>query len=236
MRSLAELQDLFRSRGVISASQSEIRKFRFFDSQIVPAAGTTQLTFFQNPIGQGITSSLGNAVGAAKTKYDTNMTSPGSLPNGQAFLIESIEFVFEPGASAAANTFLPAPPNTFAAAAAAAQLAQLQDVNIMRLGGLLEFQIVQKLYLQDGPLGMFPGKCSFNIDIGLASNSATTSEVSGVNGRASGRPYYFEPEISLPPLVNFSVNAVWPGAVPLPSGFNGRASVYLDGYLSQVLQ
>ena len=56
-----------------------------FDHQAYAAAGTTQLTFFALPQGQG-----------GKTASDTNMVAAGQLPANQEFLVQSIEVLLFP--------------------------------------------------------------------------------------------------------------------------------------------
>lgn len=216
--------------------QAEVIRQRLYDFQLYPTAGQAQLTFFQLPIGQGITSSLGAAVGSAKTYADTNMESSGLLPNPKAYLAESIEIILEPGSSAAANTFAHAPPNVFAVAAALTVLNQIQDVNIIRVSGWLEFYIGSKTYLYEAPLGTFPPKVRMEIDGMIASNSATVAEVGAVVGRWAGRPYYLDPPISLASLQNFAMYLKWPGAVATPSGFNARIGIAMDGALFRLSQ
>lgn len=66
----------FNSRRVTNPSQSEIIRNRFYDYQLYPTAGNTQLTFFSSPVGQGLTSALGGTVGSGKTLWDTNLELP----------------------------------------------------------------------------------------------------------------------------------------------------------------
>ena len=216
--------------------QAEACRNRLYDHQLYPAVGQAQMAFFQLPVGQGITSSLGAVVGTAKTLADTNMEVSGALPRPKSFLVESIEVLFEPGSSAAANTFLMAPPNVFNAAAATAVLAQLSDINTVRISGWLEFYIGSKIYLTESPIGLFPQKTGMDLNVAIANNSATTSEVAAVAARWEGRPYFLDPPITLESLQNFSVTLKWPGAVALPSGFNGRIGVGLDGVLYRLSQ
>jgi hypothetical protein len=56
-----------------------------YDTVAIPAAGSTRLTFFAIPLGQG-TTALGGA--AAKHLGDTNMDLAGQLPSGFAFQIQ----------------------------------------------------------------------------------------------------------------------------------------------------
>ena len=226
----------FNSRRVTNPSQSEIIRQRFYDYQLLPTAGTSQLSFFQQPIGQGITSALGGTVGSGTTMWDTNLELGGTLPSGKAFMCESIEVVFFPGSVSTANTFTPIKPFEFNAAAAVTIAGQLADVNSFYLSGLLEFNILSKNYLRETPLIAFPPKTSLQMDAAVSTNSATVGINVVQNGRAIGRPYYISPEIALQPAVNFEVLIKWPAAVATPSGFNARVGVILDGYFMRASQ
>jgi hypothetical protein len=109
----------FNARRVTNPGQSEIIRQRLYDYQLYANAGTTQLSFFQQPVGSGLTSAIGSTVGAVKTLWDTNMTLGGTLPSGQAYMVESIEVVFFPGSVTTANTYTPIGMSTFNATAAA---------------------------------------------------------------------------------------------------------------------
>lgn len=220
----------FAAGRVTNPASSEVIRQRLYDYQLYPTAGSTQLTFFALPIGQGIATAPGSAVGSAKTIHDTNLTQASTLPSGLAFIVESIEVAFFPGKSAAANTFTPADIAVFAAVAAQAVEGAANDVNAFYTGGLLRFKILQKDYLIETPLKAFPSKTHIRADASTASNSATTAEVGTIIARAEGRPYIVDPIITLQPAVNFSVTLEWPGVVATPSGFNGRVGVILDGY------
>lgn len=226
----------FNARRVTNPSQSEIVRQRFYDYQLYATAGTTQLTFFSSPVGQGLTTALGGTAGTAKTLWDTNLELPNTLPSGKAFMIESIEVVFFPGSVATASTYTPISPSTSTAVAAAAQFTQLADVNSFYQSGMLELNILSKNYLRETPLIAFPPKANFNLDMAAATNSATTFSVAGMNMRAAGRPYYLEPTIALQPAVNFEVVLRFPAAVATPSGFNARVGVILDGYFMRASQ
>jgi len=226
----------FNSRRVTNPSQSEVVRQRLYDYQLYPTAGATQFAFFQQPIGQGITSAVGGTVGSGKTQWDTNMELGGTLPSGKAFLIESIEVFFMPGSVSTANTFTPIRPLEFNATASATVGGQLADVNQIYQSGMLELNILSKNYLRETPLIAFPPKTQFNLDVGIASNSATTAVNVAENMRAAGRPYYIDPTIALQPAVNFEVLIRFPAAVATPSGFNGRIGVILDGYFMRASQ
>jgi hypothetical protein len=226
----------FNARRVTNPGQSEIVRQRFYDYQLYPTAGVTQIAFFQQPIGQGLTTALGGTAGTGKTVFDTNLELGGTLPSGKAFMIESIEVIFFPGSVSTSNTFTVVSPALFNATAAAAVSAQLADVNSFYQSGLLELNILSKNYLRETPLIAFPPKANFNLDAAYASNSATTATVGAVNMRAAGRPYYIDPTIALQPAVNFEVLLRFPAAVATPSGFNARVGVILDGYFMRASQ
>lgn len=235
MAKVPTLADFNRAR-VTNKSQSEVLRQRLYDYQLYPTAGSTQLSFFQQPVGSGVTSAQGAAVGAAKTQWDTNMEIGGALPSGKQFMIESIEVVFKPGSVATAHTYTPANLSLFAAVAVAALAGQLNDVNTFYQSGMLELNVLSKNYLRETPLEAFPPKAALDVSAGLSTNSATTSEVAAVLGKASGRPYYLDPVVSIQPAVNFEVLLRWPAAVATHSGFNARVGILLDGFLCRASQ
>jgi len=226
----------FNARRVTNPSQSEIVRQRFYDYQLYAQAGTTQLTFFSLPVGQGVTTAQGGTVGTAKTLWDTNLELPNTLPSGKAFMIESIEVMFFPGSVADANTYTVASPVLFNTTAAAAVSAQLADVNRFHQAGMLELNILSKNYLRETPMIAFPPKANFALDAAYATNAAATALAGAVNMRSAGRPYYIDPTIALQPAVNFEVVIKYPAAVSLPSGFNARVGVILDGYFMRASQ
>ena len=69
----------FNARRVTNPGQSEIVRQRFYDYQLYATAGVTQLSFFQQPIGQGLTTALGGTAGTGKTMWDTNLELGGTL-------------------------------------------------------------------------------------------------------------------------------------------------------------
>lgn len=226
----------FQANRVTNASQSEIYRNRLYDYLLYPAAGATQLSFFGAAAGQGITTALGATVGSPKTQWDTNLEMAGTLPSGKSFLAESIEVLYLPGSVSTANTYTPATLGVFVAVAAVAVFGPVNDVNTFYQGGMLEFNILSKNYLRETPLGAFPPKAWIGVDAAIGTNSATTS-VSGIQlAKATGRPYYLEPKITLQPAVNFEVLLKWPAVVAAPSGFNGRVGVLLDGCFMRASQ
>lgn len=226
----------FQAARVTNPSQSEIIRQSLYDHLLYAAAGQTQLSFFQAPVGQGYATALGSTASTPKTLADTNMQLGGQLPSGMAFLIESIELTFYPGTVSTANTYTAAGMAVFVAVAAATVLARLDDVNTFNQSGLLELNILQKNYLRETPCMRFPPKTHLGANVAVASNSATTSEVGAVNAFADGRPYYLEPRVSLQPAMNFEVVVKYPAAVAMPSTLNGRVGCFLDGFLNRASQ
>lgn len=226
----------FQSRRVTQTENAEVIRQSLYDFSLYPTAGAAAIAFFQSPIGQGFTSSVGAAAGSPKSINDTNMVLGGQLASGVAAMIESIEVCVYPGSVATANTYTLAALGLFAAAAAVTVMHPANDVNIILQSGVLRLQILQKDYLVETPLHRFPPKTYISPEGAIASNSATQSEVGFVATRAVGRPYYLEPEISIQSAVNFGVRLEWPGAVATPSGFNARVGVILDGYIWRAAQ
>jgi len=226
----------FDAGRVTNPGQSEVIRQSLYDFQLYPTAGQTQLNFFSQPAGQGLTSAVGATAGAAKSLSDTNLVLPNQLPSGSAFMIESIEVFFYAGSVSTANTYTPANISLFAAVSAAAVAGQLNDVNTVMQSGLLELNILQKNYLRETPLQRFPAKTGIDGNFAIASNSATTAETALANARATGRPYYIDPPVTLQPAVNFEVLLKWPGVVATGSGFNARIGVVLDGYTMRASQ
>jgi hypothetical protein len=175
-----------------------------YDSQAYPTAGTNQLTFFQNQLGQG----TGVISNAAKTLEDTNMQAGGSLPAMQAYIVCSIEIEVQPGVSS--SGFAAAElPSVFGAQGPA---SQVNDVYKIRATGYLVFNIGSKSYMNEGPLFKFPASNDFEIDAALSdattAGSAFQSRIA--YGKSVGAPYILAPNnLLLVPTQNFSVTLNW---------------------------
>lgn len=222
---------------VTNPDQSEVVRQRLYDYNLYPAAGATQINFFSQQIGTGITTAQGAAVGSTKTVWDTNMSLANQLPSGAAYIVETIEVVFVPGSSSSANTFIPALAANFDATAADAAVANFNDLNLFYESGLLEFNILQKTYLRETPLRAFPPKTGLGGAAAVTSNGAATG-ITSINAvTLQGRPYDLrDAMITLQPAVNFEVVLRWPALVPTPSTLNGRVGVILDGYFLRASQ
>lgn len=227
----------FEAGAVVNASQSEVIKQTLYDFQLYATAGTAQMSFFQQPVGQGVTSAPGGVVGTAKSVADTNMQLAGQLPSGVAYKIESIEVSFLPGSVSTANTYTMAALSLFNAAAAATVAGPVNDVNTFYQSGTLELNVLQKNYLRESPLMRFPPKATLDLSAAVSSNSATVGEVAVVLAKAGGRPYYMDVcPITIKPAIAFDVTLKWPGVVATPSGFNGRVGIILDGLMMRASQ
>ena len=223
----------FQSRRVTNPNQSEVIRQRYYDYQLYATAGYTQLNFFSQPIGSGLTSAPGAVAGTTKTRHDTNLEIANSLPSGKGVMIESLEVIFLPGSVSTANTYTAVALTTFAAAAAATVGNSITDIYTIYQSGLLELQILDKVMLSETPLLAFPPKAQFDGFAAIASNSATVGASASTFLKAAGRPYYLQPEVALRSGENFSVSVKWPGVVATPSGFNGRIGVILDGFVQR---
>lgn len=217
----------------------EIIKWSLYDSAIYIAAGQTSLNFFQTPIGQG-TSTQSGASAQTKQLGDTNMTQAGMLPNPQGFFINSIQIMALPGSTAAGTTdWKQQIPSNYNAAAAAAVQAGENDVYTMLAGGALTLTIGQKPYLQDAPLVKFPPAQRFELQTstGIATTvAATTPEILKATSHAGGNLYVLNPGIGLMSGQNFNVKVEWPVVMNLPSAFNGKLIVTLEGWLYRGVQ
>lgn len=213
---------------------AEVVRQSLYDFILYPTAGATSFTFFQNPIGQGLSSHPGNA-NNVKGPGDTNMESAGQLPSPKMFLATSVEVVFYPGSVNTANTFTPQVQSTFIAVPVAGtapiSLGAVNDMNFVLQSGWLNFFVGSKTYLNEASLVRFPPKARFELDAAVATNSATTGSIGVASGKAGGRPYYLDPPVLLVPNQNFIITINYPVAQATPSGFNGRIGVILDGFL-----
>lgn len=192
-----------------------------FDSAIYPAAGSTQLSFFSTPIGQGTSAFTG-----VKTASDTNMTLAGQLPANQYFLATAIEVLFLP----ATPTVTAGMPAAFGAQAVA---ASVNDAYIFRRSGNFNLTVGSKPYLQDAPMMKFPATADFKIDAALADVSSAAASLQSriAYGRSEGRPYILNPgNILIPSNQNFGVTLSWPEGLQAIAN-PARVMVSFQGYL-----
>jgi hypothetical protein len=214
-----------RQYSVNRAGQVEAVRQTLYDIQTYAQAGQASLNFFALPQGQGTTSHPGSS--GVKTKADTNMTTAGSLPSPQRFLVKSIEILFYPGLVI----------NNFNATAAATVGTFSNDIYAVAKSGYLDFVIGSKSYLTEAPLGRFPPKTRVETRNAVASNSATTAEISFDYAAWIGRPYLLDAPLYLESTQNFSITLNWPNVIALSAAdTTARIGVVLDGYLYRLSQ
>lgn len=226
----------FTANMVTQLGKIELIRQPLYDYILYPTAGSAApLAFFSVPQGGGLSSSSGN-VANPKGLADTNMQLAGQLPAPQAFWVEGIEVDLQPGSSAAASTFISQVPSAFAAANAATVQAGENDVSNVLGGGVLQLNISNKPYFQEGPLYRFPPRSALALDAALASTSATAGEVVKAKLRCVGDPNRLDPGLGLMTSQFFGVTITFPTAIATPSGFNGRIGVILNGWLFRPVQ
>lgn len=181
-----------------------------YDIQEYAAAGQSELSFFQNPIGQN-----------GKTLEDTNMTSAGQLPAKQSFIITGVEIVFFPGVD----------PGQFGVGEANTFINDMWDVF---KSGFAKLFIGSKDYIQRGPIGSFPSQFRLGGFAGAAdaSTAAVAFNTQIAYATFSG-PEYKIAELDIPSNQNFNFSMHWPTLVPTPSTTAGRIGVYMNGWLTR---
>lgn len=182
--------------------------------------GHTSLSFFSAPQGQGTTSAPG-ATGS-KTLADTNMETANQLGKGNQFYMTGLEVLFYPGVDPGR------------AAVAAADVGEfVDDVYDVGKSGIVTFQVGSgRVYIQQGPLMLFPPSSRLAVQSALAVTQAdtATSGFAEVNYAVfSGEVYTIVP-LLLDANQTFSCNLTWPAAVALDSAANARLGVRLRGY------
>lgn len=214
----------------------EVIRQPLYDYILYPTAGSAApLQFFAIPIGQGVSSSSGN-VANPKGLADTNMQLQGQLAAPQAFWCDGIEVDFQPGSSAAANTFVTQNPTIFNAAAAAAVQAGELDSNAVLSGGFLDFQISNKSYYTEGPLYRFPPKAALALESAVTATVAAGTVYGKAKIRALGDPVQLNPGFGIMSSQAFNCRVTYPTAIATPSGFNGRIGVVLNGWTFRPVQ
>lgn len=171
-----------------------------YDIQTYAQAGQLSLTFFQTAAGQ-----------SNKTYADTNMDMGGQLPSGVNFLCVGLEVVFWAGGTietTAANS--------------------IADDNrlVMSPAAYLEVNLLQKTYLREAPLQVFPQQTGLS---GFAASNITSgTDGSLIEYARNAGPLYQITPLRIPSSQNFNVKIVWPTVVPISVA--GKIGVRLLGY------
>lgn len=180
---------------------------------VAAVTGSVQLTFYQNPIGQGV--GCFGAAGAAKTLADTNMDLPGQLSSGYSFRVMG-----------------------FRLATVWSVLAL--DFGLVFNGAVFQFFVGSKAFLtvpaRTIPAGNGPFASGSNVAAATAAFQNSGWPMMG-NGFAVGTK-----PLDLKPTENFKVSVFWPGTTPTvtTTGFIPTPglplTVYLDGFLYRPVQ
>lgn len=184
-----------------------------WDTATILAAGTTQLTLFQTPIGGG-TSAFGTAT-TAKKLADTNMRLAGQLPTGYNFVV--LGFRIQPAFTLTA-----------------------QDAKRWSLGATFTFQVASKPYLEV-PLDTLPAGCGpyGSFTLAVAADNAIASHGYPTLGNAytiGKKP------LELSQGQNFFVQLDWVSVVAVTTTIPTQPAaglpirVYLDGFYKRIIQ
>lgn len=189
-----------------------------YDTVDYPAAGTTNIKFFQNQIG-----SQGNTI----TAEMTNMKAAGTISSPQQMLVTGIQLDFQPSAALA----------QIHAATPADLEDYLNDVQAVLRAGVVTFLVGNKNQLTDAPIGRFPPSNSLSVDSALSDGTTlAANQVSGISyAQGIGQLYTLSP-LNIPWAQNFDVSVNFDANVPLPSGDDGTLRCYLQGYLYRSVQ
>lgn len=210
---------------VINWNDWEITNQSLYDSTSYVAAGQASLSFFQNPIGQG--TGFG---GGAKTLSDTNMQLAGQLPNGQMFIVTSIEINFQP-TTPSVTADLPA-----AIHAANAVPNIINDSYIFWRSGNLVFNVLSKAYLSEAPLMNFPPTADLDGFAAIAAGTGIADEINATYANSQGPTYLLTPNnILITSNQNFKVTLAWPEGVQAITN-PARVFVRLNGMQMRLTQ
>lgn len=204
--------DALEEYRVNQASQREIVWNPLYDTVTYAQAGQTSLTLFVNPVGQ-----------SSKTLADTNMTLAGQLPKPQEFLVTSIHVELLP----------PALPGR-AVVAATGLATNINDIQEVMQSGWLELTIGNKVYVQEGPLGVYPPTYRL-AGIGALALAGEVADKCNIidYGQVVGEYYEVLPFV-IPHSQNFKVTLNWPTAVGITAAT--PIKVRLGGFLWRSVQ
>jgi hypothetical protein len=206
------------------AAQDIIWAPLYDSNNYIGTSGQLSLQYFSVPQGQGTTtapSASGN-----KSIADTNLQSAGQLTLGNAFYMTGQEIQFFPvtnpeGAPGTQN-------GNF-----------LNDTYVFSKNGTLTLTVgSNRIYLQDGPLGLFPPATRLAVAsaiTGLTNTAATNDLVSSTYAVMAGETYSVVP-IYLQANLGFQEILSWQAAQALPSAMNARVFLRMRGYLNRNAQ
>jgi len=188
----------------------EIISEPIFDFAAYPAAGTRELTFFQNQVGSG-----------GKNFEDTNMKGNGFMPTPTKFMVTGLAVEYYPAALPGRS----AAPNVS---------TNWNDCYKILKSGLLTLNIGDKPFLTQGPIGMFPPTYRLAGASALTGQSAVANGVDGVDYAVfAGKEFRIIP-LTLPSTQNFNVTLSWATLVTVTA--EARIGVRLFGFKYRAVQ
>jgi hypothetical protein len=137
----------------------------------------------------------------------TNMPAAAFFPAPTAFLVRALMLNFIPGSANAVS----------AAAPAASQVANFNDVIAVANAGYVEFVIGGKVYLRDSPSGRFAPNYGISAAVNAGATLTAPAQTVFQYARAAGRYYEITPFL-IPQTQNFSVTLYTPVAVAVQAG------------------
>jgi hypothetical protein len=200
-----------------------------YDAQAYPSAGSTLLTFFALPQGQG-TSSAPGAGSVAKTVFDTNMITNNQLSLGNEFYAIGLETLFFPGVNNSTSTTAsfgiePAIQSTTPG-------SFINDVYNVGNGGQVVLTVgTDRKYVNDGPLNLFPPATRLAGFTAIGSGTTTAANTYQTQYAVwSGEPYTLVP-IYIQSTQQFTLVISFAAAIPTVSTQIARIIERLRGYL-----
>jgi hypothetical protein len=202
-----------------------------YDSLAYPSAGQSQLSFFTQPQGQGVSSAPG-AGPVVKTIFDTNMITNNQLSLGNEFYAIGSETLFFPGVNNATSTTAAfALPIGGDPAVATGIGSFWNDIYNVGNGGIKVLTVgTDRSYIKDGPLNLFPPATRLAGVAALASGDTATTAAQISYAVWSGEPYTLVP-IYIQSTQQFTLQITFAALIPTPSGTIARIVERLRGYL-----
>lgn len=208
----ATVRDWRRGYGVVDPTDKEVISYSLWERLVYTTAVTTSLQFFA----------------AAQSGQNGNLSQPGQLANGTAFLIQAIRFV----------PLLRTTETAAAAPAAGTSDGALQDMFALISTGSAVLRVGDKEYGK-WPLFMLPAAAgpygNFG-NVGTLTAPASSQFAFATNGVPDPRSSYTLPiPIVIPPQYTFRVLVDWSAAITLTAGTSDMIMI-LDGELMRPKQ
>jgi len=190
----------------------EVVRWAFYSYRTYAAAGQNQLIHFQQ-----------TASAATNGKGDTNMKVAGAMDGGNSFLVMGVHVTPIPGLADLAVANGPS-------------LALQQWHEVLRRNTWLEFKIGDKVYVDAGPLTLFPESSGLGGFYTAGAAAATTTNI-GIpqNGTPDNLAMWRQdPPILILPTRSFVVTTNWLALTTVTTV--GKLGVTLSGLLLRTIQ